>query len=56
MKKTAGTILKCIAFFMGWAILVALLPVPPSDEPAVWRLWAEVMPLLVVIVCTFVFG
>lgn len=55
MKKTAGTILKCIAFFMGWAILVALLPVPPSDEPAVWRLWAEVMPLLVVIVCTFVF-
>ncbi len=55
MKKTGITIIKCIGFFLGWAILSSVLPLPSSREPAVWRLWAEIMPLLAIIAFTLVF-
>lgn len=55
MKKVGITIIKVIGFFLGWAILVSILPLSSSEEPAIWRLWAEIMPLLAIIVCTLVF-
>lgn len=55
MKKIAITAIKLIGFFIGWAVLAALLPVPSSDSSAVWRLWAEVMPLLAIILFTLIF-
>lgn len=55
MKKVGITIIKVIGFFLGWAILVSILPLSSSEEPAIWRLWAEIMPLLAIIVCTLAF-
>ncbi len=55
MKKIAITVIKFIGFFLGWAILTSLLPLSSSEEPAVWRLWAEIMPLLGIIAFTFIF-
>ncbi len=35
---------KIIAFFVGWAVLVGLIPSPNSSNGAVWRFWAELIP------------
>lgn len=55
MKKLLITTLKFIAFFMGWALLGGLLPVPNTDNPAIWRFGAELIPLLVVVGFTILF-
>lgn len=55
MKKIAITILKFIGFFLGWAVLTSVLPLSSSGVSAIWRLWAEIMPLLAIIVFTLVF-
>lgn len=55
MKKITITIIKFIAFFLGWAISVSFLPLSSSEEPAIWRLWAEITPLSLIIAFTFVF-
>lgn len=55
MKKTAFTIIKFIGFFLGWAILTSVLPLSSSENPALWRLWAEIMPLLAIIAFTLIF-
>lgn len=55
MKKIIITIMKFIGFFLGWAILSSFLPLPSSEEPAVWRLWAEIIPLLAIIIFTLIF-
>lgn len=55
MKKIAITVIKFIGFFLGWAILTSLLPLSSSEEPAMWRLWAEIIPLLGIIAFTFIF-
>ena len=41
MKKMALSFVKCITFFVGWAVAASLLPLPPTEDPAIWRLWAE---------------
>lgn len=55
MKKIAITIIKFIGFFLGWAILSSILPLSSSENPAIWRLWAEIMPLLAIIFFTLIF-
>ncbi len=55
LKKIGITIIKSIGFFLGWAILVSILPLSSSTEPAIWRLWAEITPLLAIVGFTFVF-
>ena len=55
MKKIAFTIIKFIGFFLGWAILTSILPLSSSENPAIWRLWAEIMPLLAIIAFTLIF-
>ncbi|MBC5744495.1 CPBP family intramembrane metalloprotease [Lachnospiraceae bacterium MD308] len=55
MKKIGITILKSIGFFLGWAILVSILPLSSSKEQAIWRLWAEITPLLAVAAFTLIF-
>ena len=55
MKKFISVLLKVVIFFMGWAVLVSLVPVPNSSNPAIWRLWAEIIPLVAVIIFTIVF-
>lgn len=55
MKKLAGTMLKCVGFFICWAMLAAALPMPEIESPAVWRLWAEIVPLAAIVMFTFLF-
>lgn len=54
-KEIAKTTLKSILFFVGWAILCAFLPLLDTDNSAIWRLWAEITPLLAIIAFTIVF-
>ena len=55
MKKIVISMAKFICFFIGWAILAGVLPMPDLSEPAVWRLWAEIMPLLAIVFFTLIF-
>ncbi len=55
IKCALKTAAKCIGFFLGWAILSAILPLSASDDPAVWRLWAEITPFLAMAAFTFLF-
>ena len=55
MKRIVITFVECICFFLGWAILSVVLPLSNSDNPALWRLWAEITPLLSIIAFTFLF-
>ena len=55
MKKIVISMAKFICFFIGWAILAGVLPMPDLSEPAVWRLWAEIIPLLAIVFFTLVF-
>ena len=55
MKKITITIAKFLEFFLGWAILTSILPLSSSGNPAIWRLWAEIMPLLAIIAFTLIF-
>ena len=55
MKKTTITIAKFLEFLLGWAILTSILPLSSSENPAIWRLWAEIMPLLAIIAFTLIF-
>lgn len=54
-EKIAITIIKFIVFFLGWAILTSVLPLSSSENPAIWRLWAEITPLLAIIAFTLIF-
>ncbi len=55
LKKSAITVIKCLVFFLGWAILSSILPMPSPENPAIWRLWAEIIPLLSIIAFTLIF-
>ena len=55
LKKIVISTAKFICFFTGWAVLTGLLPVPDSSEPALWRLWAEIIPLLAIVLFTLIF-
>ncbi len=55
MKKFVSVTLKTLIFFLGWAIGVALIPIPEPDNAAIWRFWAELMPLLLAAAITLAF-
>lgn len=55
MKKIVITTLKCVLFFIGWAVLSAFIPLIKTENAALWRLWAEITPLLAIIIFTIVF-
>lgn len=46
MKKFFTTTGKALTFFLGWAVLTGLMPFPDSSNGAIWRFWAELIPLL----------
>lgn len=54
MKKLLITILKIVVFFIGWAVLSSIIEIP-SNSPAIWRFFAELIPLTVMILLTVVF-
>ena len=55
MKKMLITTGKTLIFFMGWALVGGLLPIPDSSNGAVWRFWAELVPFLSVVGFTILF-
>lgn len=55
MKKICITIGKTLIFFVGWALLVGFVPIPESSNGAIWRLWAELIPLIAMIGMTLLF-
>lgn len=55
IKKLLITIGKSLLFFAGWALLAGFLPIPDSSNGAVWRFWAELIPLLAIVVMTALF-
>lgn len=55
MKKAALSLIKFIVFFLGWAVTASVIPAPSLENPAIWRLWAEITPLLMIIAFTFIF-
>lgn len=46
MKRAFVTIAKTLVYFIGWILLVNVLPVPNTENPAIWRFWAELIPFL----------
>ena len=42
-----------MVFFIGWAVLSGIIDIP-SDNPAIWRFFAELIPLTVMILFTVV--
>ena len=55
MKNAALSCLKFLGFFLGWALTASLLPLPDTADPAIWRFWAELMPLLAILAFTVLF-
>lgn len=56
MKKLFEVFLKGAAFFIIWAVGISVLfPGDQIENPAVWRFFAELIPLLVIIITTFIF-
>lgn len=55
MKKLLLTVLKTVLFFVGWAVLAGLLPLPNENHPVIWRFWAELVPFFVVVLFTALF-
>lgn len=55
MKRIVTTILKSVLFFIGWAIVCTFIPLLNTENAALWRLWAEITPLLSIIAFTIVF-
>lgn len=54
MKKLLITILKIVVFSIGWAVLSGILDIQ-RDNPAIWRFFAELIPLAVMILFTVIF-
>lgn len=54
LKKILITILKSILFFLGWAICTGLGTIP-SDNPVIWRLGAETLPLVYILIFSMIF-
>ncbi len=54
MKIFLKTTLKVVIFFIGWAVCCSFADIP-TNNPAIWRLGAELIPLLVIVLFTLVF-
>ena len=54
MKKLLEVTWKILLFFFTFSLLGGLIEIP-SDDPAIWRFGAEIIPLIVVIAATLVF-
>ena len=55
MTKLISVTLKTIIFFVGWAICASVIPIPDTTSAAIWRFWAELIPLLSIIALTLIF-
>ena len=54
MKKALKNILKIFIFFIAWAICISTGEID-SENPAIWRFWAELIPLFWTLLFTVIF-
>ncbi len=54
MKKILITVLKCMLFFIGWSVVVGFI-IPDNQNPAIWRFFAELIPLIAIFGFTAIF-
>ena len=54
MKKALKNIFKIFIFFIAWAICISIGEID-SSNPAIWRFWAETVPLLWTLLFTVIF-
>ena len=56
MKKFLGSFVKSFVFFICWALLVGFVSIP-SNNPVLWRFYAEVNPPVISYfnICYFLF-
>lgn len=54
MKKFLIVFTKITFFFIGWVIFVGIIDVP-SSNPAVWRFFSELIPLIILLLFTALF-
>lgn len=54
MKKFLDSFVKSFGFFILWALLVGFVSIP-SNKPVLWRFYAELVPMLSVILMSVVF-
>ena len=55
MKKLLSVSAKAVVFFIGWAVLASVVPLPDTEDPAAWRFGAELMPMLAVVLFSAIF-
>lgn len=55
MEKLLSVILKSILFFIGWALISTIIPIPYFENNAVWRFFAELIPFLSIVFFTLIF-
>lgn len=55
MKKLLSVLAKAIVFFVGWLLLASRIPIPATDNDAVWRLYAELIPCITILIFTAIF-
>lgn len=55
MKKLLITTVKTLFYFIGWALLAGLIPLPDAESPAIWRFWAELIPFLCIVGISLLF-
>ncbi len=55
MRKLIGSILKTVIFFIGWAILISIIPDIQTNNQAYMRLWWEFKPLALVVLLSVIF-
>lgn len=49
MKKIICTIIKTMIFFVCWALLSSIIPIPDTKNPAIWRFGAEFVPFICIV-------
>ena len=54
MRKFLDSFVKSFVFFICWALLVGFVSIP-SNNPVLWRFYAELIPLLSVILISVIF-
>ena len=54
-EKIALVSIKTLIFFVGWVICASVIPIPDTASAVIWRFWAELIPLLSIIVLTLIF-
>ena len=54
-EKNSISINKNAIFFVGWVICASVIPIPDTASAVIWRFWAELIPLLSIIVLTLIF-